>query len=54
MELKRYFWTKKADHWDFYEGKFDLKGNFPVELKSILDSTKNISNASGKMIVPSN
>ena len=48
------FGPKKADHWDFYEGRFDLMCDFPVELADILDSIKNKSNEFEKITTPSN
>ena len=41
------------DQWEFYEGRFDLKGNFPVELANILDSAKNILTDSEKIATKS-
>lgn len=45
---------KKADQWEFYEGHFNSKGDFPVELAKILNSTKDIPNKSERIKVPSN
>ena len=44
----RYIWIKKTDHWEFYEGRFNIKGTFLIELANIVKSTKNISNQSEK------
>ena len=40
------FGPREADHCEFYEGKFDLKGIFPTEQANIVKLTKNISNHS--------
>ena len=44
----RYIWIKKTDHWEFYEGRFNIKRTFLIELANIVKSTKNISNQSEK------
>ena len=46
------FLQPKKNYWEFYEGKLNLKDNFPVELSNILDSAKNISNESERIYTP--
>ena len=48
------FGPKEADHWEFYESRFNLKGSFPVELADIVFSTKNIPNEPETINAPSN
>ena len=43
---------KKADHRQFYEVRFDLKGTFPTELANIVESIKNILNHSDVIDTP--
>ena len=48
------FGPTEADHWEFYEGMFDLKGTFTIELANIITSTKTISNQSEVMSLLTN